>query len=320
MGNVQMEADQIRFKNASYSNVQTALSAALTGGGGSTSLADLTDTTITSPSNGQILQYDGTSEKWVNAAGGSGATTLEALTDTDISTPSGGQVLTYDGTSEKWENAPIPAQSVDGLSDTTITTPTDGQVLTYDGTAEKWVNANGGSGASTLDGLTDTDITTPTNGQVLTYDSTSSKWVNANAGGGGGSASYLFDDNWGDERVNNAGSTTFTAMATSLIAAIDYSKLTANTKIRVKTANKYLYLTPGMCSYSFNSITIRFAGYDSFSTGGASNNYFYDWFDFSFKLNTSTHELTDPMMYSATADSQTYYDNNTSIQQIAIEY
>lgn len=108
MGNVQMEADQIRFKNASYGNVQTALTAALTGGGGSTTLA--------------------------------------SLTDTDITTPSNGQVLTYDSTAEKWENSPIPAQSITGLSDTTISTPTDGQVLTYDGTAEKWVNASGGSG------------------------------------------------------------------------------------------------------------------------------------------------------------------------------
>ena len=34
--------------------------------GGSSSLADLTDTTITSPSDGQLLEYDGVTRKWVN--------------------------------------------------------------------------------------------------------------------------------------------------------------------------------------------------------------------------------------------------------------
>lgn len=130
MGNVQMEADQIRFKNASYGNVQTALSAALTGGGGSTTLAE--------------------------------------LTDTDITTPSNGQVLTYDGTSEKWENAAIPAQSVDGLSDTNITTPTEGQVLTYDNTSSKWVNATPETGGGVIYPPADTEIEIGTwNGQTL---------------------------------------------------------------------------------------------------------------------------------------------------------
>lgn len=112
MGNVQLEADQIRYKDSSgtYRNVQTGLTAAIAGGGGG------------------------------------GSSTLAGLTDTDITTPSNGQVLTYDSTATKWENAPIPAQSIEGLSDTTITTPTNGQVLTYDSTSEKWVNASSGGG------------------------------------------------------------------------------------------------------------------------------------------------------------------------------
>lgn len=67
MGNVNMEAEQIRFKNASYRNVADGLAAALNGGGAST-LAELTDTAITEPSNGQLLTYDGTASKWKNAA------------------------------------------------------------------------------------------------------------------------------------------------------------------------------------------------------------------------------------------------------------
>lgn len=144
MGNVQMEASMIRYGSGT---VKTALD---------------------------------------NGGGGGGSSTLAGLTDTAITTPSNGQVLTYDSTATKWENAAIPAQSIDGLSDTTITSPSDGQVLTYDATAEKWENATPASGVTTLAALTDTAITTPTDGQVLKYDSASSKWVNGSGGSGGG--------------------------------------------------------------------------------------------------------------------------------------
>lgn len=85
-----------------------------------------------------------------NGGGGGSAKTLASLTDTDITTPSNGQVLTYDGTSEKWENAAIPAPatpSLAGLSDTAITEPSNGQVLTYNSTSGKWENASGGGGS-----------------------------------------------------------------------------------------------------------------------------------------------------------------------------
>ena len=118
MGNVQMEADQIRFKNASYGNVQTALTAALSGGSGSSTLADLTDTSITTPSNGQILKYDGTSSKWENA--NMGTLSLADLTDTAVTSPTNGQVLTYDSTAAKWVNAAAGG----GGSDYTFATET----------------------------------------------------------------------------------------------------------------------------------------------------------------------------------------------------
>ena len=38
-------------------------------GGGSSTLAGLSDVDITSPSDGQILQYDATSQKWINESG-----------------------------------------------------------------------------------------------------------------------------------------------------------------------------------------------------------------------------------------------------------
>lgn len=69
-------------------------------------LADLTDdVNISSPTDGQILKYDGTSSKWVNGTGGGGgASALDDLTDVDITTPTDGQTLVYDGTNSKWVN------------------------------------------------------------------------------------------------------------------------------------------------------------------------------------------------------------------------
>ena len=70
-------------------------------------LADLTDdVAISSPSNGQILQHNGT--KWANANMPSIPSDLDDLSDVVITTPSADQVLKYDGTSSKWINATAP--------------------------------------------------------------------------------------------------------------------------------------------------------------------------------------------------------------------
>jgi len=63
---------------------------------------DIGDVVITNVSNGQVLMYDSTTQKWVN---GTITTTLAGLTDTQIASLSNGQVLKYNSTSQKWENA-----------------------------------------------------------------------------------------------------------------------------------------------------------------------------------------------------------------------
>ena len=47
----------------------------------------LNDISITSALNNQVLQYNSSSSKWVNAAISSGSSTLSSLTDCNISTP-----------------------------------------------------------------------------------------------------------------------------------------------------------------------------------------------------------------------------------------
>lgn len=52
--------------------------------------------------NEKFLRGDGT---WQPASGGGGSSTLVGLTDVDISSPTNGQVLKYNSTTQKWENA-----------------------------------------------------------------------------------------------------------------------------------------------------------------------------------------------------------------------
>lgn len=107
--------------------------AASGGGGGASNLDDLGDVVITgSPTNGQVLKFDGTN--WVNgtdSTGGGGATALDGLTDVIITgTPTTGQVLKYDGTN--WVNGTDAISSGSNLTtrDTaagTSSSLTDGQ-------------------------------------------------------------------------------------------------------------------------------------------------------------------------------------------------
>jgi hypothetical protein len=71
-------------------------------------LAGLTDTNISSPTDGQVLKYDNATSKWVNGnGGGGGSSTLAGLSDVNLSTPTAGQPLTYDDDSGKWVNGGI---------------------------------------------------------------------------------------------------------------------------------------------------------------------------------------------------------------------
>lgn len=86
-------------KNAKYYAEQAG------SGAGAVPLSELPDTLILNPTNGQVLAYDSTDQKWKNSDDVQGVTSLEALTDTEIAAPSGGQVLMYDATAQKWENS-----------------------------------------------------------------------------------------------------------------------------------------------------------------------------------------------------------------------
>lgn len=61
------------------------------GGGGSSTLSGLSDVTLSAPTNGQVLKYDGS--KWVNGAGGGSSGHTYSTTEQEIGTWVDGSTL-----------------------------------------------------------------------------------------------------------------------------------------------------------------------------------------------------------------------------------
>jgi hypothetical protein len=156
-------------------------------------LSDLGEVSITSPSSGQVLKYNGTG--WANAADSTFSGSYTDLTDkptlfsgsyTDLtdkptlfdgaySSLTGAPSLATVATSGSYadlSNKPTIPSALDDLSDVTISSPSTDQVLKYNGTA--WVNSAAASGgASDLDGLSDVVITSAAKGHFLAHNGTS---------------------------------------------------------------------------------------------------------------------------------------------------
>jgi hypothetical protein len=190
---------------ASGFSFKATLSAMVNFVGGNIQFSSLGGISLTNPTNGQVLTFNGTN--WVNQTpasavssvfGRTGAVvategdySLTQLSDVTLSSPTTNQVLQYNGTA--WVNGTIsvPVTSVFGrtgvvvategdynlgqLGDVTISSPTSGQVLKYNGTA--WVNdSDTDTGITSLNGLTATTQTfaTGTSGTDFTISSTTS--------------------------------------------------------------------------------------------------------------------------------------------------
>jgi len=190
-----------------------------------------------------------------SSSGGGGVTTLSALTDTNISSPSNGEVLEYNSTSSKWENAtasggftsPLTTKGdILGYSTTDARIPvgTNDQVLTADSTAALGVAwktpSGGGSSPLTTKGdiytysTTDARLGVGSNGSVLMADSTETtglKW-----------GSTLIQSAWvyNGSKTFTSLSTTYTDMTWDTINAKSTSEMTnASTGITVDNGGIY---------------------------------------------------------------------------------
>lgn len=137
-------------------------------------LSALTDVNISQATQGQILQYDVTTQKWKNVSK-TWLTELEQMEDVDIdtSTLANGQALIYNATSGKWENAAISQYPKLDTVEQVMANTQSGKVV--DGLAVKEINTNL------------TQQLTADNGQSFKYgyDSQSGKYGYYVAGSGG---------------------------------------------------------------------------------------------------------------------------------------
>lgn len=148
-------------------------------------LEDLSNVTLTSPTNGQVLQYNGTT--WVNAANSGGI----ALTDLSVTTNSAGTAaLSYDNTTGVFSYTPPDLSSYLQSSNigstvlaydsnlqsfvTTFTLPTvdgsNGQVITTDGSGNlSFTTVSGSSGGNSASDLTITSDTFTGDNSTVNY-------------------------------------------------------------------------------------------------------------------------------------------------------
>lgn len=124
------------WKNVQYKNGKYRTSDE--GGGGASALTDLTDVNVSSPSDGQVLKYDSTTQKWKNENESGGGSVNDVQLD-------GTSVVNEQGVAQ------LTTPNVNDLKDTNISSPSSGQTLQYNATTQKWENATPASGGNVDD-------------------------------------------------------------------------------------------------------------------------------------------------------------------------
>lgn len=147
----------------------------LVGGAGVSSLSALTDVTIVSPSNGQVLTYNATSGKWVNGAGAELALTSEVI----------GSICSFNNGSDgqpvkSWKTTITPIQAGSGtpapdniraLSARTQVVASQGGANQYDYTTDtdnRYFSSAGGTASSTSWRCSDYIEVTPSSKVIAT--------------------------------------------------------------------------------------------------------------------------------------------------------
>lgn len=132
-------------------------------------LGGITDVSLSTPANQQVLRFNSTSNKWENADL-SETISLGSLSDVGISGPSSGQYLRYNGTT--WANAALGAADLTG----TIPSSVLGNSSFFIGTTS--IALNRASGSITLNGVSiDGNAATVTNGVYTTGSYSDPTWL-----------------------------------------------------------------------------------------------------------------------------------------------
>lgn len=270
---------------------KATLSAMINFVGGNIQFSSLGGISLTNPTNGQVLTFNGTN--WVNQ------------------TPAAAPVTSVFGRT----GAVVAAEgdySLNQLSDVTISSPTNGQVLKYNGTA--WVNGSDtDTGITSLNGLTATTQTfaTGTSGTDFNISSTtsahtfnlptasatnrgalsSSDWTTFNAKqntitlatiGNSGAATFISNTlNIPNYTLAGLGGITLNSLAAS--SPLSYDSITGIFSIQIANSTQNGYLS----SLSFNTFTNKQNAITLTTTGSSGSATFI-----SDTLNIPTYTLS----------------------------
>ena len=164
-------------------------------GGSAENLNDLLNVVISNVADGEILQYDSTSGKWINVSN-AGGVQIDDTTTSTTETWSSNKINTELGNKQ---GILTTSNGID-ITNGTITAKIDGDTITFNAQGQMIASV----GASSLNDLTNVNITTPIDGQVLKYNQTTSKWENQVDAGGA-----IIDDTttssstvWSSSKVN----------------------------------------------------------------------------------------------------------------------
>jgi hypothetical protein len=181
-----------------------------------TRLESFNGVSISSPSNGEALVYNGTSGEWENNTVSASVAALDDIGDVSAAAPSDTNVIKYNSTSGDWESGAVAYSEVTGTP-TLATVATTGAYSDLTGTptlgtasaedvgtsANNVVQLNGSAqlpavdgslltnisaSVAALDDIGDVSAASPNNGDVIAYNSTSGDWEATAQSGGGGSA------------------------------------------------------------------------------------------------------------------------------------
>lgn len=154
------------------------------------------------------------------------AVALAGLVDVVITSPSNNQILQYNSSTSKWINAVVPGGALQSLSDVNMTLPlVDGDMLIYKLSTSEWVNANGLITVDPANGNTNIagDITLDGNKLIL---SASNGSINVNGltftvDGSTGNVNFI-----GNLTINNGVSDKFKVVSSSGDVAVNTNKFT----------------------------------------------------------------------------------------------
>lgn len=100
-------------------------------------LSNSSDVEIVNLSDGQIIIWDETNNKWKNT---NRYFEINNLTDVNLNSLANGQILKYDETSGKWINTDYTINDLSNVN-INLSTLADGQIIVYNATTNKWENS-----------------------------------------------------------------------------------------------------------------------------------------------------------------------------------